>query len=289
MELWLGLGFVEAPDLVEVAVACEQQGVAGVSMSDHLVRPGRVESAYPYSDDGSMAWEPSTPWPDCWVAIGAMAAATSRLRFGTGVFIGPLRQPIVLAKAVSTAAAISGDRVVCGLGAGWMKEEFDAVGEEFASRGRRLDELTSILRRLWTGEMVEHAGTYYRFGPIQMVPAPRAPIPIWIGGNSLAAVKRAVYQDGWICAYHDLDQATNDLRTVRALRAEQPAATNPFATAVVGPIRRTEVLRQLAAAGYDAAIVPIAMLTKGRRRADWIQAVASAARLGADAGIAQRA
>src|SRR5436190_13323799 len=142
MELWLGLGFVEAHDLVEVAAACEQEGVAGVSMSDHLVRPGRVESAYPYSDDGSMAWEPSTPWPDCWVAIGAMAAATRGLRFGTGVFIGPLRQPIVLAKAISTAASISGDRVVCGLGAGWMKEEFDAVGEEFASRGRRLDELT---------------------------------------------------------------------------------------------------------------------------------------------------
>ncbi|HUZ10260.1 MAG TPA: TIGR03619 family F420-dependent LLM class oxidoreductase [Acidimicrobiales bacterium] len=285
MELWLGLSFVDAPDLVDVAQACEAAGIAGVSMPDHLVLPARVDSSYPYSDDGTVVWEPSTPWPDSWVAIGAMAGATTRLRLGTGVFVGPLRQPIVLAKAVSTAAALSHDRVVCGLGAGWMREEFEAVGEDFASRGRRLDELTVVLRRLWTGGMVEHSGPYYRFGPVQMVPAPAVPIPIWIGGNSPAAMRRAVSQDGWICAYHDVDQAIADLHTVLDLRRTTPAPGTAFATAVVGPVRQPAVLHRLADAGYDAVIVPIAMLTKGRRRADWLEATASAARLVVDAGI----
>jgi probable F420-dependent oxidoreductase len=285
MELWLGLALVEATDLVDVAVACEQAGITGVSMGDHLVLPGRLESAYPYSKDGSVVWEPSTPWPDSWVAIGAMAAATTRLRFGTGVFVGPLREPIGLAKAISTAAALSHDRVVCGLGAGWMKEEFDAVAVDFTTRGARLDELPVVLRRLWTGQMVEYSGKHYAFGPVQMVPAPSAPIPIWIGGNTPVAMRRAVSQDGWICAYRNVDQAVGDLQAMRALREAHPAGAAPFATAAVGPMRRPQTLRRLDEEGYDAAIVPIAMLTRGRERSDWLEAVSAAAQLAADSGI----
>jgi probable F420-dependent oxidoreductase len=285
MELWLGLASVGTADLVAVATACERAGITGVSMSDHLVLPEHVESPYPYSDDGSIVWEPKAPWPDSWVAIGAMAAATSTLRFGTGVFVGPLREPINLAKAASTAAVISGDRVICGLGAGWMKEEFDAVGLDFATRGARLDELTTILRRLWTGELVEHSGENYTFGPVQMIPAPSAPIPIWIGGNTPAAMRRAVAQDGWICAYRNVDQAAVDLGKIRALEQTRTTGSRALSTAIVGLIRRAETLRRLADEGYDAAIVPLAMLTRGRGRADWIQAVSAAAQLAVDAGI----
>jgi probable F420-dependent oxidoreductase len=284
MELWLGLSSVGAEDLVAVAVACEQAGISGVSMSDHLVLPGHVASAYPYSDDGSMIWEPGAPWPDSWVGIGAMAAATDTLRLGTGVFVGPLREPIGLAKAVSTAAVVSSNRVICGLGAGWMKEEFDAVGVEFATRGARLDELTSILRRLWTGDMVEHSGRHYAFGPVQMIPAPSLPIPIWIGGNTPAAMRRAVAQDGWICAYRNVEQATAALGELRALEIAS-ARPQALSTAVVGPMRRAETLRRLAESGFDSAVIPLAMLTPGRARADWIEAVEAAARLANDAGI----
>ena len=286
MELWLGLSFVDAPDLVPVAQACEAAGIAGVSMPDHLVLPGHVDSAYPYSDDGTVVWEPSTPWPDSWVAIGAMAGATSRIRLGTGVFVGTLRHPIALAKSVSTAASLSHGRVVCGLGAGWMREEFEAVGEDFASRGPRLDELTVVLRKLWTGRMVEHSGAHYRFGPVQMVPAPAAPIPIWIGGNSPAAMRRAAAQDGWICAYHDPDQAVGALDAVLGLREDAGNPGAPFSTAVVGPIRKPAVLRRLADAGYDAVVVPIAMLTRGRGLPDWLDAVGAASRLLIDADLA---
>jgi len=285
MELWLGLGYVDTADLVRVAVACEQAGVAGVSMSDHLVRPGRLDSAYPYSRDGSIVWEPETHWPDSWVAIGAMAAATTTLRFGTGVFVAPLREPVALAKAVSTAAEISGGRVVCGLGSGWMREEFDVVGQDFDSRGRRLDEITEILRKLWSGEIVEHSGPHYRFPPVQMVPAPAVPIPIWIGGNTPAAMRRAARHDGWIGAFGGLEQARSDLQAFRRVEAERPGPTSPVGAATVGPMRRPEVLRGLADAGFDAAIVPIPMLTRGRGVDAWLEAIERAAALAQEAGL----
>jgi probable F420-dependent oxidoreductase len=285
MELWLELGSVATHDLVDVAIACDQAHIAGVSLSDHLVWPSELHSAYPYSEDGSIMWEASAPWPDAWVAIAAMASATRRLRFATGVFVGPLREPLSLAKAVSTAAILSNDRLVCGLGVGWLKEEFDAVGSDFMNRGSRLDELVIILRQLWTGESVEHSGRHYSFAPVRMIPAPKAPIPIWIGGNSSAARRRAVGQEGWICAYRNIEQATSDLRAVRALRAAHPLHGERFATAVVGPIRRAETLRRLEDEGFDAVIVPIAMLAKGGRLADWRDAVNDAARLAVEAGL----
>jgi alkanesulfonate monooxygenase SsuD/methylene tetrahydromethanopterin reductase-like flavin-dependent oxidoreductase (luciferase family) len=214
-----------------------------------------------------------------------MAAATSRLRLGTGVFVGPLRQPIALAKAVSTAAVLSHDRVVCGLGAGWMREEFDAAGEDFHTRGQRLDEITSILRQLWTGDMVEHTGPYYTFGPVQMLPAPVSPIPIWIGGNAPAAKGRAVGHDGWIGAFHDVDQAVADLDDVTSRLRSVERDGVPFGTATVGPIRRPPVLRRLAEAGYGAVIVPLAVLTRARDLAGWRAAIRTAVQLADEAGI----
>jgi hypothetical protein len=101
-------------------------------------------------------------------------------------------------------------------------------------------------------------------------------------------MRRAAAHDGWICAYRNVDQATADLGAIRALREAHPARSAPFATAAVGPMRRPETLRRLADEGYDAAIVPIAMLARGRERADWMQAVAAAARLAGDAGIGLR-
>ena len=281
MELWLGLSMVDATDLVAVALAAEEAGIGGVAMSDHLVFPGDLASAYPYSDDGTVVWEATTPWPDSWVAIGAMAAATTRLRLATGVFVAPLRHPVLLAKAVSTAAAIAGDRVVCGLGAGWMREEFEIVGETFADRCGRLDELIEVMRLLWSGEMVSHDGPHYRFGPVQMRPAPRAPVPIWTGGNTRPAKRRAAHQDGWICSFHDVDQAAADLSEVRRLRREALGDGEPFGAAVVGRIRDPDALGRLRDEGYDVVIVPLAALTRGRTASDWQRAVDAAASLAA--------
>src|SRR5260221_14384980 len=118
MELWLNLAAIDTGELVHFAMAAEECGYAGLAVADHLVHPGAVESLYPYSETGEVAWKATTHWPDAWVAIAAMAAVTTRLRFTTAVYVAPLRDPIALAKSVSTTAVISGGRVGSGFGSG---------------------------------------------------------------------------------------------------------------------------------------------------------------------------
>ena len=137
-----------------------------------------------------MAWQPDAPWPDCWVAIAAMAQATERLRFGTSVYIGPLRDVVSLAKAVGTAAALAPGRIMCGLGAGWLREEFDAVGQDFESRGKRMDEMIEVLPLLWSGADIDFHGEHVHLPLLRMRP-PAGPVPILIGGNTGPALRRA--------------------------------------------------------------------------------------------------
>jgi probable F420-dependent oxidoreductase len=198
VEFWHATAFTEADQLVEAAVAVEEFGFDGIAVSDHLVLPQQVASTYPYTLDGTPWWTPGTDWPDPWVTIGAMAAVTSRLRFTTNVYVLPLRDVFSAAKTVGTAAVLSGGRVALGIGAGWMREEFDLVGQPFERRGRRMEEQVAIMRELWAGGMVEHHGQFHDFGPVQMSPAP-GPIPVWVGGTTDLALRRAAHLgDGWI-------------------------------------------------------------------------------------------
>jgi probable F420-dependent oxidoreductase len=268
MDVWLNLASMPTASLTDVAVAAESCGYAGVAMGDHLVYPATVESRYPYSETGAMGWKPTTQWPDAWVAIAAMAAVTERLRFTTSVYVAPLREPVSLAKAVSTAAVIAGGRVACGFGAGWMREEFDLVGQDFATRGARLDEMIEVLRQLWTGAMVEHRGTHYSFDGVQMSPAPPEPIPVWIGGNTGPAIRRAVRHDGWIASYTDVAEAVALVGEVRAMREAEDRDGGPFHVAVTGPGLDAVACAALAGAGVDAVIVPLRMITSARTPED---------------------
>ena len=120
-----------------------------------------------------------------------MAAVTERLQFGTSVYIAPARDLFTVAKQVGTAAVLSNNRVNLGVGAGWMREEFAQTGQEYDNRGKRLDEMIPALRTLWSGGWVEHHGEHYDFGPLQIEPSPTQQVPIWCGGHSRAALKRA--------------------------------------------------------------------------------------------------
>ena len=276
MDLWIDLSMVATSDLAEVAIAAESSGLTGVSVSDHLVIPETVSSRYPYSGDGRIDWAGSAPWPDSWVAISAMATVTTTLRFMTGVYVAPLREPVSLARAVATASVIANDRLACGFGAGWMQEEFAVVGGEFTNRGGRLDEIIEILRKLWTGETVGHSGEFYQFAPVRMIPAPARRIAIWCGGNSGPAMRRAVANDGWIGAFQDASQATADLNAALQMRSASADAEDAFHTAAVGPITGAEDIRRLSEAGYHAAVVPLAIMrSKGRSWTDAVEAAAS--------------
>lgn len=233
MKFWQAVSFSEPEQLTEIAKIAEQVGFEGVLVSDHLFFPERLESSYPYSEDGTPGFTAETPWPECWAAIAAMAAVTERLRFSTMVYILPLRDPLVVAKATATAAVLSGNRVALGAGAGWIQEEYDQLGVDFHKRGKRFNESIEVLRKLWKGGMVEHHGEFFDFDRLAMSPAPSRPIPILIGGLSPAALRRAAtLGDGWLGSGQTPDEAVEILEKLNKLRAEAGRDKQPFEAVV---------------------------------------------------------
>lgn len=266
MQYWVNAGFLDADQMIEVALAAEAFGFAGIALPDHLLLPERIDSPYPYSASGEVTWSADAPWPDCWVAIAAMAQATRRLRFATSVYVGPLRDVFSLAKNVGTAAAFAPGRVVCGLGAGWMSEEFDAVGQPFDTRGQRLDEMLDVLPLLWSGDVVEYHGTQIDFPPLRMRPA--APgTPVWIGGNTAPALRRAARSDGWIGTYTDLFDVRRMIAVVEEAR-DRAGGTDGFSimcAAMPGASRDAGALDDL---GVEALMIPAVALSTTAATAD---------------------
>src|SRR5262245_11812303 len=198
-------------------------------VSDHVVHPERIQTPYPYTPDGQPRWQASAPWSDPWVAIGAMAAVTRRVRFFTGVYVLPMRNPFVVAKAVGTAALLSEHRLTLGIGAGWMQDEFRLLGQPFEHRGARMDEMVEVLRKLWSGEMVEHHGRFHDFPRLQMSPGVPQRIPIYSGGVSEAAFRRVGrVTDGWISDLHSAQELLRIVGVLRARRAEHGRAGEPL-------------------------------------------------------------
>jgi probable F420-dependent oxidoreductase len=222
--------YCDPVQLCGLARACEQAGFEAIAVSDHMVHPQQLRTPYPYTPDGKPRWPPFTAWPDPWVAISAMAAVTERLRFLTTVYVLPLRNPFQVAKTVATAAVLSGNRVTLGIGAGWMREEFELMGQEFRSRGRRMDEMLVVIRKLWqAGGYVEHRGEFYDFDPVEMSPSPTRPVPVLVGGFSAAAKRRAArLGDGWISDLHTSDEIAAHVAEIRELRVSYGRAEEPF-------------------------------------------------------------
>jgi probable F420-dependent oxidoreductase len=212
----------------ELARCAETSGYEAISVSDHVVVPETIRSPYPYTPDGKPRFALETPWPDPLVAIGAMAAVTTRLRFLTNVYVLPLRNPFVVAKAVSTAAVISGDRLALGVGMGWMQDEFSLLEQTWAQRGRRADEMIEVMRKLWTGDWVEHRGHFYEFDRLRMNPAPRERVPLYAGGTSAAALRRAARLDGWISELHRTEEIAELVARLHAQRAEAGRSDEPL-------------------------------------------------------------
>ncbi len=169
-----------------------------------------------------------TPWLDPWVAIGAMGAATERLRFTTNVYVLPMRNPFTVAKMVATAAVLTGGRVSLGIGMGWCEEEFDLLGQPFRRRGKRADEALELIAKAWTGEMVEHHGEFYDVPRFEMNPPPPGPVPILVGGLSEAALRRAARNDGWISDLASTEETAASCRRLAELREQAGRSDVPF-------------------------------------------------------------
>lgn len=231
MKFWCASAFMETPELLDLARLLDEHGYHGLMVSDHLMYPKQLQSKYPYSPhpDGRPIWAPEASWPEAWVMIGAMAAVTQRLHFATNVYITPMRPLLTMAKEIATASIISGGRVALGAGAGWMREEFEIQGQEFTNRGKRLAEQVQALRALWQPGWVSFHGQYYDVPECMIGPSPQHPIPVWLGGQSEAALRRAArIGDGWIGTQYTWDQAVEVVATLRRLLAEEGRASDDF-------------------------------------------------------------
>jgi len=233
MNFWQALTWVETEQIPQVARIAEEVGFDGVLLSDHPFVPERSHSRYPYSADGRPSFTPDSEYPDVWVLLGAIAASTRRLRLSTSIYLLPLRHPIDVAKAAASLAVLCGGRFALGVGVGWEEGLFDAYGVDFASRGRRADECIEVMRRLWSGGWAEHRGEFFTLPGARQRPAPPQPIPLWVGGHSPAALRRAArLGDGFVGSGHAPEQAEQVLAWLAAARRELGREREPFETVI---------------------------------------------------------
>jgi probable F420-dependent oxidoreductase len=229
MKFVMSGAFTPVAHLPALAIAADQSGWDMITLSDHCVNPETLTVPYPYTADGARRWPEFTDWPDQIVMMGAFATITKRLRFTTNAFVLPIRNPMIVAKAVSTAAVISDNRVVLTIGVGWSKDEFELLGQDFHTRGKRTDEMIEIMRLLWTGKYVEYHGKFYDFGRIEMNPPPSKPVPIWTGGISDAALRRcARLCDGWLTDLQPAAEIVASIEKIRQYRKEYGRDPNAF-------------------------------------------------------------
>lgn len=185
--------YVDPERAVELAQAAEEAGFESMWTVEHTVVPAGYGSAYPYSPSGKMAGgDDAIPLPDPLIWMAYVAAATKRIKLGTAILILPQHNPVVVAKQVATLDHLSSGRTLLGIGAGWLKEEFEALGVPFETRGRRTDEYIKVLRELWSAEKPTFQGEFVRFKDAYCRPQPvNKHVPIIVGGHSEAAAKRA--------------------------------------------------------------------------------------------------
>ena len=223
-----------------MARTLEEAGFESLWVSDHVVLPLEIRSRYPFAADGRATWSTSVAYIDAVVALALIAGATERATIGTAVLVLPLRNPVVVAKQAASLDAVSGGRLQLGLGAGWLREEFEALGVPFETRGRRLVDGIRILRECWTG-------TYA--GEMVCEPRPVGALPVYLGGHSDRALRRAgALGDGWL-GQQSLDAVDTD-----ELEAAHAAITVAAADAGRDPATLRIVLRLVDSAGRSGEV-----------------------------------
>lgn len=256
MEFWQAVTWSETDQLCGIAQIAEEVGFSGVMGSDHALHPEVMSSAYPYSEDGVPPQTAQSEYPDMWTSCAAMAAVTTRLRFVCAVYVLPLRNPVEVAKQAATLSRLSAGRFLLGVGTGWMKEEFDVYGVDFATRGRRMDEMIEVMRALWKGGAVEHHGEFFDFPAMTVSPTPLVDVPIYFGGAAPVALRRTAREGaGWIGAGNTVDQVPALMAELTRLRAASGRAKQPLER-IVGIYGDTDVdiFRRLEDSGMTSGV-----------------------------------
>ena len=228
----------------------DELGFESVWMAEHLVLPLEMRGQLIPGEEHPPI-SPQTPVYDAVAYLCHLAAITERIRLGTFVYLLGIRHPFVGARAFATLDVVSGGRAIVGVGAGWMTTEWDAVGLDPKTRGRRLDEAIDVCRRLWSEDIVEHHGRVYDFGPVMFEPKPvQQPLPVLVGGESDAALRRAVERgDGWLGMQHTPESVAPIAKRLCAERGDA------FSISIGGAVRSPDDVERFAEAGVDRIIV----------------------------------
>lgn len=233
-----------------LAQAAEECGWDDVNVGDGLFFFEKTSVDYPYTETGERYWTGNTPFPDPFSICSALAIATRKVTLLINVLKLPVRDPMLVAKAAGSVAAISRDRFVLGVGTSPWPEDYTICGQQWAERGPRCAEMIHILRKALTGEMFEHHGKFYDIPRLQISPVGRKPVPIWIGGTAPQVLKRAArIADGFVTPSAEFDENAALIKQVNEYRKEFGTDGKPFAFACGVDTTKLDRYRALADLG----------------------------------------
>jgi len=253
------IGRKAGPDSIRrTAIQAEELGYDDVWVSEHIIVP--ADAPYP-------------PTPNFWDPVLSLtwaAAVTSRVRLGTSVLVLPLRHPLPLAKELATLQNLSNGRLILGAGVGWLEAEFDALGVPFRERGRRMDEGIAMMRAVWSQDPVTFASKWIpaTINAMRTQPQPTRPIPIWIGGSSDAAIRRALRLDGWHGSRISPDKAAG---WVQRLRAERPGEDFTISVRVAVSAANAGDIRSVLGRYRDAGVQHVLAAPEDRDLEDYLR------------------
>jgi probable F420-dependent oxidoreductase len=246
----LQISFTHQPrEIVAQAVRAEQLGFDSIWLGEHFFRPAILESQYPYTPHQPL--KTGEECPDSMIVAGAIAQATKRLLITTAIYLLPLRHPLLAARAIATAQALSGNRMRLGVGVGWAKEEYEAFGIPFHERGARLDEGIEVVKKALAGGEFEHHGRFYDFNRLTI--ANRAvPLPLLVGGATPPVFRRAArVGDAWAGTPDlTLAQCIEKRAVIEELRKEYGTAGRPFSYFMRMPQATPALAAEYAEAGF---------------------------------------
>ncbi|MBC2643739.1 MULTISPECIES: LLM class F420-dependent oxidoreductase [unclassified Rhodococcus (in: high G+C Gram-positive bacteria)] len=275
----LGIGAGAQRSVIDaVAVAAENNGFATLWSGEHVVMVDRSASRYPYADDGRIAVPAVADWLDPMIGLSFAAAATHTIGLATGVLLLPEHNPVLMAKQAATLDRLSGGRLTLGVGIGWSREEFDALGIPFARRGERTAEYVAAMRTLWRDDVASFDGDFVRFDSVRVNPKPPRDrrLPVVLGGNSDAALRRvAEWGDGWYGFNLDsVDAVAERVRTLHRLCGDVGRDPGELRLAVALREADPTAVGALTGAGIDELVLVESPPEDPDAAAEWVEALA---------------
>jgi probable F420-dependent oxidoreductase len=275
----LGIGAgAQRPVIEAVSTAAQAARFATLWAGEHVVMVDQSSSRYPYAADGQIAVPSTADWLDPMVCLSFAAAATSTIGVATGVLLLPEHNPVMVAKQAASLDRLSDGRLTLGVGIGWSREEFDALGVPFARRGARTKEYVAAMRAIWRADVASFDGEFVRFDRIRVNPKPflGTGIPVVLGGNSDAALRRvAAWGDGWYGFYlPDVDTVHERVAFLREQCRQVGRDPAELSLAVAMERPRPEDVGALGDLGIDEMVLVEVPPADPRHGADWVTSLA---------------